>query len=97
MTAPAGTPSAIVSVPSAASVYPEGAPTRLNSTSAEAGGVVALRLSLLSTEAVLPPVAGLIGVPRKSSSLATSVPALTLTVTVAPAHTALSGAGRHAW
>ncbi|WP_367380527.1 hypothetical protein [Stenotrophomonas cyclobalanopsidis] len=94
--APDGTPASTFSTPLASRVKPDGAPTRLSSTSADAGGWVPLRLSLSSTDNVLPPPAP-IGVARKSSSPATRVPALTLRVTVAPAHTAPSGAGRQAW
>ncbi|MGE8215427.1 MAG: hypothetical protein ACN6RD_04445 [Stenotrophomonas maltophilia] len=54
-------------------------------------------VSLPSTLLVVPPLAGLMSVARKSSSLATSVPALTLRVTVAVSQTPASGVARQAW
>ncbi|MNV06286.1 hypothetical protein D3C71_966570 [compost metagenome] len=56
-----------------------------------------MMVSLPSTLLVVPPVAGLRIALRKSSSVATRVPALTLRVTVAVSHTPANGVARQAW
>ncbi|MNV06282.1 hypothetical protein D3C71_966530 [compost metagenome] len=53
--------------------------------------------SLASTEGVLPPVSGLIGVALKSSLLAARVPTVMAMLARAVAHRAAFGAGRHTW
>ncbi|WP_367380526.1 hypothetical protein [Stenotrophomonas cyclobalanopsidis] len=76
---------------------PAGAPVRLSSTSAAAGGVLPFNASLSSTDGVLPPVTGLIGAALKLSSLAARLPTVMLMLAVAVAHSVVFGAGRQAW
>jgi hypothetical protein len=54
-------------------------------------------VSFSSTLVVLPPVVGAMGVAVKSSLVAVSVVALTVSDTVAVSHTPAPGAGRHTW
>ncbi|MGE8215424.1 MAG: hypothetical protein ACN6RD_04420 [Stenotrophomonas maltophilia] len=83
--------------PSEVTATPAGAPTSDSRTSATAGGVAPLSASLASTEVVLPPVTGLIGVVLKSSLLAARVPTVMAMLALAVAHSAAFGAGRHTW
>jgi len=86
-------PVATAIVPSAAIEKPDGAPTRLSTTSV-AAGVVPFSVSLPSTlDVALPAATGAVMV----SSTATRVPLLTLRVAVAWAQMPLSGAARHTW
>ncbi|MNK38845.1 hypothetical protein D3C87_574440 [compost metagenome] len=93
MVGPALTPVATDTVPVGVIAKPAGAPTRVSSTLAAAGGDTPLRLSLASTLAaeVVPGAT-----PLSVSLPASSVPVAMLRVTLAVAHKAF-GAGRQAW
>ncbi|PTT59034.1 hypothetical protein DBR34_16365 [Stenotrophomonas sp. HMWF003] len=90
-------PAATVTAPSAVMARPAGAPTSDSSTLATAGGVMPLSESLASTEVVLPPLTGLIGVLLKSSPVAARLPTVRVMAALAVAHSAAFGAGRQTW
>ncbi|MGE8215428.1 MAG: hypothetical protein ACN6RD_04455 [Stenotrophomonas maltophilia] len=74
---------------------PAGAPTRLKVTCA-CGTAPPLKVSLVSTLGVTPPVPAGIATPKVSSA-ATSALALTTIAALAVAQTVALGAGRQAW